>query len=404
MTYVLRKIQEKIEKTLNRGKSILLLGPRQTGKTTLIHKLKVDRYISLANLETRLGYEQDLGRLAREIESLRDKSSHRLTIAIDEIQKIPILTDAVQDLIDRDLAQFILTGSSARKLRKSHTLNLLPGRIIPLHMTPLLIEELPEEKKKLEDLLLYGSLPEIVLEDDLDIKEENLEAYVSLFLDEEIRVEAMVRNIGAYAQFLHLSAAESGNMLNFEKISQDIGVSRNTIASYYQILEDCLVGERIEPLSESKTRKRLFKTPKYLLFDVGIRRVSAKIGTKLSNEMMGHLFEEFVGLEVLRLIRTLSPRARLYYWRDANGPEVDFVVEKDGLFLPIEVKLTDKPILSHTKHLSVFMQEYPCKKGYIVCRIPYRQKFSSQIEAVPWQDLPQIVREFILKTAVNCSS
>lgn len=397
MTYILRKLQNKIEKTLKRGKSIMLLGPRQTGKTTLIRKLPIDRYISLANLKTRIDYEQDLGRLARETEALAEKSPHRPIVAIDEIQKIPLLTDAIQDLIDRDIAQFILTGSSARKLRKTHHLNLMPGRIIPLHMDPLLIEELPEKKRNLEHLLLYGSLPEIVLEDDSDIREENLQAYVSLFLDEEIRVEAMVRNIGLFAQFLQLAASESGNMLNFEKISQDIGVSSHTIASYYQILEDCLVGERIEPLSKSSTRKRLVKTPKYLLFDLGIRRVSSRLGTKLSKELMGHLFEEFVGLELLRLLRYHSPRGRLQFWRDANGPEVDWVVENNGEFLPIEVKWTNKPSFSHAKHLSLFMQEYPCKKGYIVCQVPYRQKFSPSLEAIPWEEIPEIMESFFSK-------
>lgn len=394
MGYILRQIQQKIEKTLGRGKSILLLGPRQTGKTTLLHKLPLDRYISLANLETRIGYEQDLGRLAREIESLAAKCPHLPIVAVDEIQKIPILTDAIQDLIDRSLAQFILSGSSARKLRKTHTLNMLPGRVISLHMDPLMIQEIPKEKLVLNDLLVFGSLPEIVLEDDLSIREENLEAYVSLFLDEEIRVEAFIRNVGLFAQFLHLAAAESGNALNFEKISQDIGVARATISSYYQILEDCLVGERIEPICHSETRKRLVKTPKYLLFDVGIRRVSAKLGTKLSENMMGHLFEEFVGLELLRQLRFLSPRGKLQFWRDSNGPEVDWVVEKHGEYLPIEVKWTNKPVSSHIKHLKLFMSEYPAKKGYLICRIPYRQKFSDEIEAIPWQEIPLVVEEF----------
>ncbi len=395
MTYVLRFIQQKIEKTLQRGKSILLLGPRQTGKTTLLHKLSLDRYISLANLETRIGYEQDLGRFAKEIEALAAKCPHRPIIAVDEIQKIPILTDAIQDLIDRDLALFILTGSSARKLRKTHTLNLLPGRVIPMHMDPLMIQELPVEKLEIENLLLFGSLPEIVLEDDSEIRQENLEAYVSLFLDEEIRVEAHIRNVGIFAQFLHLAAAESGKALNFEKISQDIGVARGTISSYYQILEDCLIGEKIEPISRSETRKRLVKTPKYLLFDLGVRRVSAKLGTKLSSEMMGNLFEEYIGLELLRMIRKLSPRAALRFWRDTNGPEVDWVVEKHGEFLPFEVKWTKKPTISQANHLHLFIKEYPAKKGYIVCRIPYRQKLSNQVDAIPWQELPVVLEEFL---------
>lgn len=398
MSYVLRLIQERIEKTLQRGKSILLLGPRQTGKTTLLHKLPLDRYLSLANLETRIGYEQDLGRFAREIEALAAQSTNRPIIAVDEIQKIPILFDAIQDLIDRDLGQFILTGSSARKLRKTQALNLLPGRVIPHHMDPLMIQELPKEKLVIENLLLFGSLPEIVLEDDIDIREENLEAYVSLFLDEEIRVEAAVRNVGMFAQFLHLAASESGKAMNFDKISQDIGVARGTISSYYQILEDCLVSEKIEPITHSVTRKRLIKTPKFLLFDLGIRRVSAKLGTKLPNEIMGNLFEEYIGLELLRYIRLHSPRSALRFWRDANGPEVDWIVEKHGEYLPIEVKWTNKPTLSQSNHLHLFLKEYSAKKGYLVCRIPFRQKLSETVDAIPWQEIPYIVEEFLQAT------
>lgn len=397
MSYVLRKIQVKIEQTLKRGKSVLLLGPRQTGKTTLLHKLKLDRYISLANLETRLGYEQDLARFGKEIEALGAKCQYRPVVAVDEIQKIPKLTDAIQDLIDRGIAQFILTGSSARKLRKTDTLNLMPGRIIPLHMDPLTIQELPPENINIEKLLLFGSLPEIALEDDSQIQEENLEAYVSLFLEEEIRVEAALRNVGVFAQFLHLAAAESGNALNFEKISQDIGVSRNTISSYYQILEDCLVGERVEPITQSETRKRLVKTAKYLLFDLGIRRVSSKLSTKLPNELMGHLFEEYIGLELLRFIRLLAPRASLRFWRDLNGPEVDWVVEHQGEYLPFEVKWTQKPTRSQCKHLHLFLNEYNAKKGFIVCRIPHRQKLSDTIDAIPWQELPLVMEQFLQK-------
>lgn len=393
MEYIARVAHKKIESLINRKKSILLLGPRQTGKTTLLHRLPLDRYISLANLETQLAYEQDPGRLGREIESLAASKKFPL-VAIDEIQKIPKLTDAVQDLIDRNLGQFILTGSSARKLRETQHLNLLPGRVIPLHLDPLMIQEIPREKLNLSQLLLFGSLPGILLEDDPNMGEEILNGYVSLFLDEEIRREAAVRNIGAFGQFLRLAAAESGNELNFEKISQDVGVSRTTIANYYQVLEDCLVVERIEPLSHSETRKRLVKTPKYLLFDVGVRRISAKLGTQLSNELMGHLFEEFVGLELLRLLRYFSPKGQLQFWRDANGPEVDWVVNCQGKYLPIEAKWTNKPSSSHIKHLNLFLSEYEAKKGYVICQIPYRQKLSDKIEAVPWQEIPLVIEEF----------
>jgi predicted AAA+ superfamily ATPase len=235
----------------------------------------------------------------------------------------------------------------------------------------------------------------MILEDDPVIREENLEAYDSLFLDEEIRVEAAVRNVGLFAQFLHLAALESGRALNFDKIAQDIGVSRNTISSYYQVLEDCLLGERFEPISHSETRKRLVKTPKYLLFDVGVRRVSAKLGTKLSSESMGYLFEEYIGLELLRLIRQYAPRGALRFWRDSNGPEVDWIVENEGKYLPIEVKWTNKPTISQSNHLNLFINEYPAKKGYIVCRIPHRQKLSNQVDAIPWEEVPLVIEEFL---------
>ena len=202
-----------------------------------------------------------------------------------------------------------------------------------------------------------------------------------------------------FAQFLHLAASQSGKAMNFDKISQDIGVARAKISSYYQILEDCLIGEKIEPISNSETRKRLIKTPKYLFFDLGIRRVSGKLGTKLSNESMGGLFEEFIGLELLRYIRLHSPRSALRFWRDANGPEVDWIVEKHGEYLPFEVKWTDKPTLSESNHLHLFLKEYPAKKGYIVCRIPYRQKLSETVDAIPWQEIPFVTEEFLRATS-----
>ncbi|MCB1118805.1 MAG: ATP-binding protein [Chlamydiia bacterium] len=389
-----RTIIKRIETILKRGKSILLLGPRQTGKTTLLQTLPLDRYISLAKLANQVGYREDLSRLEREVEALASRLDHLPVIAIDEIQKIPLLTDAVQDLIDRGIAQFILTGSSARKLRRENKLNLLPGRVIPLHMDPLMLTEIPKEQQQLEELLLYGSLPEVMSEPDLHVREELLLAYVSVFLDEEIRQEAAVRNLTQFAHFLRLAALESGKPLNFEKISQDVGVSSTTIASHYQILEDCLIAERIEPLSQSKTRKRLMKTPKYLLYDMGIRRIASEIGKRLPGEVMGGLFEEFVGLEILRAMHQFTPRGKLKFWRDANGPEVDWVVEHEQRFLPIEVKYTNKPTLSHFRHLKLFLNEYPAQKGYVICRIPYRQRFSDTLEAVPWRDIPLIIEEF----------
>jgi predicted AAA+ superfamily ATPase len=296
MVYISRKIEEIIQQTVQRGKSILLLGPRQTGKTTLItHQLQPDINYTFAKPEVRLRYEKDLGLLERELSAYKNKSKKSPLVFIDEVQKIPIIMDAIQDLIDRKIAQFILTGSSARKLKHGSEINLLPGRVVALTLDPLNLGELPEPIPLLEELLIYGSLPGII-EQPSTIRDIELTSYVTTYLEEEIRAEAVVRNVGGFARFLELAASESGNIMNFNKLSQEIGVAGSTIADYYQILEDCLIINRIDPIINSISHRRLIKSPKYLFFDLGIRRACAGEGVKLSIRALGALFEQFVGL------------------------------------------------------------------------------------------------------------
>ncbi|HLB43646.1 MAG TPA: ATP-binding protein [Gammaproteobacteria bacterium] len=397
--YIQRLLEAKINSTLKRGKSVLLLGPRQTGKTTLIDRIPAQKRITLANPFDRIRYEKEPFLLTAEVEklaieksSIRKQSKHPL-VMIDEIQKLPLLMDAVQDLIDRKVAMFILTGSSARKLCRRGHVNLLPGRVIPLRLDPLNQEEIPSSYQSLNNLLLYGSLPEIVLQKNKYECENLLEAYVTIYLEEEIRAEAIVRDIGHFARFLELAASESGKIVNFTKLSQEIGITHSTIASYYQILEDCLVAERIEPLIMSKTRRKLTKSQKYLFYDLGVRRVAAREGDRLSREQLGHLFEHYVGLELIRFIRLSQYRYRLKYWRDQNGPEVDWVIETGDHYIPIEVKWTQMPALSDAKHLQIFLREYPqAKNGYIICQTPHAMKLNKNIYALPWDQLSEVFK------------
>ena len=201
MNIISRKIRPLLQAALDRDKSILLLGPRQVGKSTTVGSLNPDKLISLARPALRQAYERDIERFSQEIEALATCFDGLPLIAVDEVQKIPELMDAVQDLIDRKVAQFILTGSSARKLRHGKHINWLPGRVVSFHMDPFQLEELPTNKQNLKQLLLYGSLPEIVLENDENNKEQDLESYVINYLEEEIRQEALVRNIGSFGQF-----------------------------------------------------------------------------------------------------------------------------------------------------------------------------------------------------------
>ncbi len=388
MYQIQRALEKKLTRILKRGKSVLLLGPRQTGKTTLINQYKAHLEITLLISKIRRQYEADPDQLIREVQALKSSNGTPPLVIIDEVQKVPALMDGVQYLIDKGLGQFILTGSSARKLRHNKNINLLPGRIIQLHLDPLTLGELTAPYPSVEDFLLYGSLPAIHLEPDSIIREEELDSYVDLYLEDEVRAEALVRDIGAFENFLRLAAIESGNIANFDKISQDVGVARTTIAAYYQVLEDCLIAERIEPYSTSKTRKKLTKSPKYLLFDLGLRRLAAKESPTLPQKYLGSLFEQFVGLELIRWSRLQEIKTTVHFWRDSSGPEIDWVLRRNEALLPIEVKWTNTPSYRDAKHLELFLSEYPtATQGYVVCQISHPQILSEGIEAISWRDL-----------------
>lgn len=389
MKYVTRMIEKPIAEALRRGKSILLFGARQTGKTTLIKRLKHDLYLTFANPTVRLKYEKDPSLLVKEVEAMHDEIKRMPRMIIDEVQKIPAILDAIQFLIDEGKAQFVLTGSSARKLIHGPKVNLLPGRVVLFHLDPYSLQEQPIED--LEKSLVYGALPSISMIKEQDIQEQDLDSYVETYLEEEVRAEALVRNLGAFARFLELSASESGSIINLLKLSTEIGVSHTTIASYYQILEDCLITHRIEPITKSKTRKKLTKSQKYIFFDLGVRRVAAKEGVKLPKDKFGLLFEQFIGLELIKFAKQISSKMMLKFWRDPDGPEVDWVIEHNGIWVPIEVKWTETPSLKDAKHLNVFLSEYPnTRKGYVVCRCDRRLKLSENITAISWKELSVI--------------
>ncbi len=410
-----RAITPKIEASLQRGKSILLLGPRQTGKTTLVKQLSHDIYITLMHPNALQKYESSPEIFIREIEAQKILLGRKPVVIIDEIQRIPTFTDSIQVLIDDNLAQFIITGSSARKIK-----NLLPGRVVKYNLTPLSLLEL-NSFHLLEAFLINGSLPEVLVTEsqvipiqsqneikrvaDLYIDlydqsqgqiEELLISYVNLYIEEEIRKEALVRNIGSFVNFLKLACIESGHTANFTNISNEIGVTHPTISEYYRILEDCMLVERIEALTTGTTRKRLNKSPKYIMFDLGVKRIGAQEPFNPGVKQLSLLFEQFIGLELCRMVNQLSIQAEVLFWRSHDGPEVDYVINLNGKYLPIEVKWTDKPNMSDIKHLLLFKEEYnvsdPC---YVICRCNAPMLLADNVFAMPWQDLPNIMQKFI---------
>jgi len=392
MDYISRNLTQIFDVSLKRGKSILLLGPRQTGKTTLMQQFQTNLSITFARPDIRQRYEKNPSLIIGEVEALAEQNPKKPLILIDEVQKVPEILDSVQYLIDNKTAQFILTGSSARKLRHNTKINWLPGRVVVLRLDPLTYTEIKSYEPVLLDLLLYGTLPGIFKEPESNNKDTDLQSYVSTYLEEEIRAEALVRNIGIFSRFLELAACESGSLVNFRKLSQEIGVAHTTIASYYQILEDCLIIERIEPYLETKTRRILTKTPKHLFFDLGLRRMCANEGKQLPKEYLGHLFEQWVGLELIRNSRLSAKPYKVHFWRDKNGMEVDWLIKLENELIPIEVKWTDKPSLNDAKHLLVFKQEYPLvKNSYIICQVPRKIKLADHVYAIPWQEIGGIV-------------
>ncbi len=376
-----RQLEALLKQQVKKGKSVLLLGPRQVGKTTLCRILRFDLEINLASMSERLKFEKDPERLERLVLS----SSRKQFVYIDEIQKIPSLFNSIQVLIDSNKAQFVLTGSSSRKIKQQMDVNLAPGRLVHLYLDTL---SYAEYSGSLDEMLSFGQLPAICREKDRDQRELELQSYVESYIEEEIRKETRIRQVAHFARFIELAALQSGKISNFSEISKDLGPTVITIQNYYEILVDTLFAVRVDPYLKNATRKKLTKSSRYLFFDLGVRRVLADESIKFKGDRKGELFEHFIGNEIQKWIHLNARGAKLYFWRDPDGPEVDWLVEWKGEVMPIEVKLHSHPELNAAKHLKVFLGEYKeAKRAVIVSTSDIRYKLNAQIQVIPYQEL-----------------
>ena len=399
---LLRYLNTAILGAIKKRYSTLILGPRQVGKTTLVNEclkgVKNTVTYLLQDPSLRIELERDPSRLINQVRALK-KNPY---VFIDEAQKIPSLFDAAQVLIDNKDAQFILTGSSARKLKR-HGINLLPGRIKRYHLDPLLWGELGLVKdcsiKELsikninrnaqysfEDTLIYGSLPGIVTLPQKD-RPDFLRAYAEMYLEEEIRAEALSRKIGAFSRFLELAAAESGTNPNLCKLSNESGVSQPAVKEFYNILEDTLVIERVEPYLKN-ARKRILSSSRYYFFDLGVRNVLARLPltSGLVNTQKGVLFEHAVMLEIIRRVKVLNKNYKICYWRTSAGAEVDCVIDMGSSVIPIEIKSSSFIAQSEIKGLKSFLSDYAgaAKHGYVITMGGKREVLADNITAIPW--------------------
>lgn len=362
-------------------KSTLLLGPRQVGKSTLIQSLKPNLYINLADEEIFLDYSKDAGRLKRRIAALPKKE----LIVIDEVQRVPSLLNSVQAILDisKDL-RFILTGSSARKLKRGGA-NLLPGRIILEYLDPLSFWEL-QKSFDLERVLKLGSLPGIYL--DLDSGSEVLGTYATVYLKEEIQAEAATKNVGDYARFLDVAAEASGQWMNYSKIANDTEIPKETIRRFFTLLEDTLIVHRVPSFRPKQTKRRVSQRDRFVFFDMGVRNSLLKIHKGvLSPIEKGVLFEQWIFLQCLTFIRSHKKEWTISSYRTDGGAEVDWIIDTGGIYLAIECKWGSQVSETDTRGLRSFEAIAKKKvKKYIVYRGSHREKMSQGELVLPFED------------------
>jgi len=297
------------------------------------------------------------------------------TVVIDEVQKIPHLMDEIHWLIENRGFRFILSGSSARKLRRGKV-NLLGGRAWRFELYPFVTKEL--EEFNLERALASGLLPSHYLSSN---SEMDLKAYVHDYLKEEIQAEALTRNLPAFSRFLQSAAITNGMLLNYSNAARETGVSVKTIREYYQILEDTLIGRQLLAWKKSKKR-RMIETSKFFFFDIGI--VSTLLNyTSLTpgTREYGRAFEHFILQECWAYRHYSGLDFPITFWRTASGAEVDLILGEAEV--AIEIKSSENAG-DRTKGLHLFHEEHKCRKAFIVSRDPLPRKLSSNITVLPW--------------------
>jgi len=359
-------------------KSQFLLGPRMTGKTSYIHHELQDMVSMSWNLldgRLRMRVLSDPSFLREEIEA---RDLHDCLVVIDEIQKAPLLLEEIHLLIEQRNITFLLTGSSARKLR-SGGVNLLGGRAGQVTMHPFVYPEILHTNYSLERIFTSGLLPQAYCSEHA---EQELNDYVTLYLNEEIQAEGMTRKLPQFSRFLEVAALSNTELVNFTAIASDVGVSRQTVSDWYQILVDTLIGYELRSFTSGKKRKT-FGMPKFYFFDLGVARTlqNAPVPTAVQTEY-GKYFEHYVFMELRAYLDYTQSRFDLAYWRTTSGFEVDFVI---GEQVAIETKTTKKVDNRDLRGLRAFMEEKICHRYILVCCEERPRKLQDGIEIMPWK-------------------
>jgi len=362
-------------KTKN-NKSFFLFGPRGTGKTTWVKKaFPAGVYIDL--LESRLFNE--LLADPQRLENLIPKNFNNWII-IDEVQRIPELLNEVHRLIEKYKYKFILTGSSARKLRRKGQ-NLLAGRALTYLMHPLTAIELGQDFNS-DHSLKFGHLPSVYVESD---PEKYLESYIKTYLQEEIQQEGFTRNLGAFSRFLEAASFSQASILNVSEVARECAVERKVVENYFTILEDLLLAYRI-PIFSKRAKRRLVSHPKFYFFDVGVFRTLRPMGPLDAPEEVGGISCESLFFQELKAVNDYySLGYKIYYWRTSNNLEVDFVLYGRRGLKAFEIKRRRKISSKMLTGLKAFIKDYPESETYFIYG-GSRQMSYGEINVIPFAE------------------
>lgn len=376
----MENIKRILDISLPKRQSAFMWGARKTGKTTYL-KNHYRNSIVFDFLKTDLFFEISKNpALLREMLLAKSKSALSQPIILDEVQKIPLVLDEVHWLIESKGLSFILCGSNARKLKRSHV-NLLGGRAWRYEMFPLVSAEV--KSFSLLRALNHGLIPQHYLQNSEDAK-KSLAAYVQDYLKEEVFAEGLIRNIPAFSRFLDAFGYSHGELTNYSDIARGCGVDSKTVKEYYQILIDTLLAFRLEPFKKRQSRQVISKASKYYLFDVGVAGTLTKRYIREEKGMeFGKAFEHFLLMEIIAYRSYTAQDFRINFWRTKSGIEVDCIIG-DGE-IAIEIKGTNRLGARDLNGLLAFKDIYSPRRSIIICN-EKAKRIRNKIEIMPWRE------------------
>ncbi len=367
--------------------SAFLFGPRMTGKTYLLRQLTSQKYVDLLDPEIELQLRQTPKIFWEQLQMLKKDS----LVIVDEVQRVPVLLDYVQKAIEERGLRFILSGSSARKLRRGG-INLLGGRAADLRLHPLTLEEAGGDYS-LAQGLHFGSLPKVVslvLGGNAANAKRILRSYTTTYIKEEIQAEALTRNVGAFQRFLSVAVQGNGQVLEFSNISRECSVPMSTVKEYYSILEDTLLGQFLWPWDRNERKKA---RPKFYFFDCGVvRALQNRLEDPATSEENGILFENFIFREMIKYRDYLEKPHEFSFWREGNH-EIDLLVS-DGRGLRLGIECKSGKAMPGESTIRNFHKRFPKIPLWVASMQDQEPRLLKDgVEVLPWSEILKRYKE-----------